>query len=225
MKGDVQRGVKFYSTKKYEQALNEFMDSGIEPADDEDLAYYLGLTLTQVGRFDDALVYLEMVINEHDSFLHIFQSRMILGYIYSVTGRFKLAEFEFTKLLEYGLESVQIYASLGYISYCQKKVDESVEYLKKSISLDPTYPNALNTLGFIYAAEGIDVSAGLEYCKRAVKLRPENAAYQDSLGWAYFKNGEYDEARTCLRKALDSSPGNRQIAGHLKAVLAAKNSD
>jgi Flp pilus assembly protein TadD len=42
----------------------------------------------------------------------------------------------------------------------------------------------------------------------------------DSLGWVYYKLGEYDDARRCLRKALDLSPGTRQIAKHLKAVLA-----
>ena len=221
MNGDVQRGIRFYQTKKYEQALTEFRECGKDPSSDTELAYYTGLALTQIGQHEDALIYLEMVVNDHDSFLHIYQSRMILGYIYAVTGRFKLAEFEYNKLIEYGLESVQIYASLAFIYYCQNKIDDSIQLLDKAIALDPTYPNALNSLGFIYVEEGIDVSRGLDYCRKAVKLKPNNAAYLDSLGWAYYKTGDYDEARGCLRKALDHSPGNREIAGHLKMVLAA----
>ena len=188
MKGSLERGIKFYNTKRYEQALNEFHATGIEPSENNDLAYYTGLSLTQLEKYDDALMYLEMVVNSHSSLLHVYQSRMILGYIYAETNRFKLAEFEYIKLLEAGMESTQIYSSLGYIYYSQKKIQKSLDSLQKAIKLDPMYPNALNSLGFIYAQENIDMEKALWYCKKAVKYNSNNPAYLDSLGWAYFKN-------------------------------------
>ena len=42
MKGSLERGIKFYNTKRYEQALNEFHATGIEPSENNDLAYYTG---------------------------------------------------------------------------------------------------------------------------------------------------------------------------------------
>ena len=222
MDENIERGVKLYNIKRYEQALKEFKESDSSPAEDNDLAYYLGLTLTQLEQYEEGLLYLEQVVNSHTSFLHIFQSRMILGYIYSVTGRYKLAEFELKKLQEMGMESTQIFASLGFIYYCQKNIEASIETLEKAVALDPEYPNALNSLGFIYAEEKIDMKKALHYCKKAVELRPEHPAYLDSLGWAYFKNGELGEARTQLRKALNLSPGNREIARHLRAVIEKK---
>jgi len=48
-------------------------------------------------------------------------------------------------------------AALGYVYYAQRKVPESVETLKKALELDPKNPNALNSLGFIYAEEKIDM--------------------------------------------------------------------
>jgi tetratricopeptide (TPR) repeat protein len=225
MEASVARGIKFYNTKRYEQALEEFRALDIDPSENSEVAYYIGLTLTQLGRFDEGLVYLEQVVNSHTSFLHIYQSRMILGYIYSVTGRYKLAEFEFNKLIELGMESIQIFASLGYIYYGQQMVDESIEILEKALQLDPDYPNALNSLGFIYAEEGIDRKKALALCKRAVQLKPNNAAYLDSLGWALFRNGQLEEARATLRKALDLASGNREIARHLKTVISELASD
>ena len=219
MEASIQRGIKFYNTKRYQQALEEFRSVDDDPSENSELAYYIGLTLTQLGRFDEGLLYLEQVVNSHTSFLHIYQSRMILGYIYSVTGRYKLAEFEFRKLLDLGMESIQIYASLGYIFYGLNRVDESVQMLSKSLGLDPDYPNALNSLGYIYAEEDLDYQKALDYCKRAVQLRPANPAYLDSLGWACYKNGDLKDARTNLRKALDLASGNKDIARHLKTVM------
>jgi tetratricopeptide (TPR) repeat protein len=220
MEASIQRGIKFYNTKRYQQALEEFRAVDDDPSENSELAYYIGLTLTQLGRYDEGLLYLEQVVNSHTSFLHIYQSRMILGYIYSVTGRYKLAEFEFKKLLELGMESIQIYASLGYIYYNLDRVDESIQMLSKSLGLDPDYPNALNSLGYIYAAEDLNYEKALAHCKRAVALSPNNPAYLDSLGWACYKSGDLEDARTHLRKALDLAPGNREIARHLKTVMA-----
>ncbi len=219
MEHDIQNGIKLYNTKRYKKALEEFKASGIDPSRDTTLAYYIGLTLTQLERYDDALLFLEQVVNSHTNFLYIYQSRMILGFIYAITKRYKLAEFEFSKLLEAGLESTQIYASLGFIYYSQKKVDESIEILGRALKLDPLYPNALNSLGYIYAEENINMDKALEYCEKAAEIKPNSAAYLDSLGWVYYKIGEYKEARSCLRKALDLSPGNKEIARHMKAVL------
>jgi len=221
MKASLQRGIKFYNTKRYGQALEEFRSLDEDPSENSELAYYIGLTLTQLERYDEGLVYLEQVVNSHTSFLHIYQSRMILGYIYSITGRYKLAEFELQKLLDLGMESIQIYASLGYIHYAMGHVKESVEILEKALELDPDYSNALNSLGFIYAEEDIDLEKAQAYCRRAVEIKPDNAAYLDSLGWAYYKNGHLGEARSHLRKALDLASGNREIAHHLKIVLDA----
>jgi len=221
MKASIQRGIKFYNTKRFKQALEEFRAVDEDPSENSELAYYIGLTLTQLERYDESLIYLEQVVNSHTSFLHIYQSRMILGYIYSITGRYKLAEFEFRKLLELGMESIQIFSSLGYIYYAMGRIEEGVEMLEKALELDPHYPNALNSLGFIYAEENIDYARALEYCKRSVEIRPDNAAYLDSMGWAHYKLGNLTEARTYLRKALDMASGNREIALHLKSVLDA----
>ena len=219
MKADIKRGIKFYHSRKYEQALKEFRMLEEENNLNIEVIYYIGLCLTQLGRYDDALLYLEQVVQSEFSFLHVFQSRMVLGFIYSVTARYKLAEYEFNKLISSGLESSQIYAALGYVYYSQKKVKESIEALEKALELDPDNPNALNSLGFILAEEEIDIGRAVKLCREAVKRKPKNPAYLDSLGWALYKRGKYLEAKDALRRALDLMPGNSEIVSHMKEVL------
>ncbi len=215
------RAVKLYHSHRFDQALVELRELEAEQGSSPELDYYVGLTLTQLGTYEDALLSLEKVVSSHFSFLHIIQARMVLGYIYSVTGRFRLAEFEFAKVTEMGLQSSQALAALGYVYYAQKKVPESVETLKKALELDPKNPNALNSLGFIYAEEKIDLARAVTLCRQAVDIAPRNAAYLDSLGWAYFRQNNLTEARANFRRALDLAPGNRDIVAHMRQCMDA----
>ncbi len=221
---DLSNGIKLYKNKSYERALKEF-NSLLDKIDENslekvELDYHIGLTLTKLENYEEALLHLEQVVNSHSSLLHIFQSRMILGYIYIITKRYKLAEFEFNKLIKEGAQSPQIFASLGYICFVQNDIKESIQYFKKSLKIDENYANAINSLGYVYAEKGIDLVEAIILCKKAVNLKPESPAYLDSLGWAYYKNKQYSEARSYLRKALEFAPGNKDIALHMKKVLS-----
>jgi tetratricopeptide (TPR) repeat protein len=222
MKPTLKTGIRLYNTHRFEQALREFQSVDADPSTNPELGYYLGLCYTQLERYDEALLYLEQVVTTSDNLVQIYQSRMILSYIYTITSRHRLAEFELKSLLDAGFESAQVYAAYGYVAFVLGNTDESLEYLQKALTLDPRNANALNSMGFILAEKNIDPEGAISYCKNAVQLRPENAAYLDSLGWAYYKTGNFDEAKNYLRKALSISGGNKEIANHMKAALSAQ---
>ncbi len=212
-------GVRLLKRGQYERALERLLNAHVASPEYPELSYYLGLCYTHLGRHDEALLYLEQVVTSDLSFSHVYQSRMILGYIYSVTGRYRLAEFEFRKLLEDGFDSARTHAALGYVLHAQEELEGAIEELERAIALDGENANALNSLGFILADTGKDARRAVEYCQRAVRHAPRNASYLDSLGWAYYQLGKPSEARDVLRKALELAPGNRDIAGHLRVVV------
>lgn len=216
---NLERGKQFYNSRRYNLALKELEGAEEDYSENPELAYYTGLCYTQLGEWEKALFLLEQVVSSEFHFLQHYQCRMTLGYIYSMTGRFRLAEFEYKKMMESGMESTQVYASLGFVAYSQRQVEESIRYLKKALELKPGYTTALNTLGYIYAEEEIDIPRAITLCKQAVNQKPNYPVYLDSLGWAYFKAGRMDESRSYLRKALDLLPGNKEIVKHLKAVI------
>ncbi len=221
MNKSFENGVRLYHSHRFDQALKALREAETEMTDSPELDYYIGLALTQLGDYEEALLSLEKVVTSHFSFLHIMQARMVLGYIYAITGRYRLAEFEFSKVNELGLQSSQALAALGYVLYSQKKIPESIEALKKSLEIDAKNANAANSLGFIYAEENRNLSEAVSLCRQASEAHPKNPAYLDSLGWALFRKGETAEAKTCIRKALDMAPGNKEIAAHLRVILGA----
>lgn len=213
-------GLRFLNLKNYRSALEEFLLVDDDPSENLDLSYYLGICYTNLEKFDKALLYLEQVVTNHSDILMVYQCRLILSYIYSITGRFKLAEFELKELVDAGFESAQIYGNLSYISYSQNMVDKSLEYLKKAAEMEPENPNILNSIGYIMANEGMDSEESIISCKKAVKLKNGYPAYLDSLGWAYFKAGNNTEALIYLRKAFSLAGSNKIIASHLRSVMS-----
>jgi Flp pilus assembly protein TadD len=99
-----------------------------------------------------------------------------------------------------------------------KRNKEAVEYYEKALEIDQNNTTALNGVGFILADSNIDLIRAIRLCKRAVEMKPQNPAYVDSLGWAYFQYGDITEARIWMRRAAELSPQNEDIRVHLKIV-------
>ena len=216
------RGINYYNSKRYEQALRELLTVEDAIAENVTLAYYTGLALTKLERYEEALIYLEQVVSTSDSLMHIYQSRMILAFVYATTNRMQLAEYELKQLIDSGMESVQLFGSLGTILYGMGRVQDAVDALNRALEINPEYAGALNSLGFICAQEDLDPARAVDLCKRAVRLRPRSAAYLDSLAWAHYKAGSIANARETVRKALDLAPGNPEIAAHMRVIMDAQ---
>jgi tetratricopeptide (TPR) repeat protein len=221
--GALKEGIRLFRLSRWEPALAELLKvdtDGFSAEETADLAYYLGLCYTKLKRYDDALLYLEQVVTSSPDPLRLYQCRMTLAYIYAISGRSKLAEFELGKLVEGGFESVQIYTTLAYAAWSQRHYQKAVDYYEKALELDENNPTALNGLGYILADSDLDVPRGLRLCRRALDKKPQSPAYLDSLGWAYFKSGDTAEARIWLRRALDMAPYQKEIREHMKTVVA-----
>ncbi|MDR0683845.1 MAG: tetratricopeptide repeat protein [Spirochaetaceae bacterium] len=218
-----EEAVRLYNMKRWDSALQTFHDvdtSSFTPEEKMELAYYLGLCYTKLERYNDAVLYFEQVVTGAASPLRICQCRLTLAYIYMITKRPRMAEFELDRLIKSGFKSVQIYTMMAYAAWMQKQYDRAVKMYENALDIDPNNATAMNGLGFLLVDNGTDIRRGLELCKKAVDKRPHSAAYLDSLGWAYYKSGQVNEARQWLRRALDLAPRQKDISLHMKIIIA-----
>jgi len=72
-----------------------------------------------------------------------------------------------------------------------------------------------NYLGYMWADRGVQLERAREMLEKAVSREPRNAAYLDSLGWAYFRLGQMDAAEKKLREAARREPTDPTILEHL----------
>jgi tetratricopeptide (TPR) repeat protein len=83
------------------------------------------------------------------------------------------------------------------------------------LAADPEFAPALNYLGYMWAEQGVRLQEALRLVRKAVSLEPENGAYVDSLGWAHYRLGEYEEARDHLERAIELEGADATIYEHL----------
>jgi Flp pilus assembly protein TadD len=199
-------------------ALEALRDAESDDGNQFEIAYLFGICHARLGHWDDALLYLEQVVTGGLDPVRDAQCRMALAYVYSVTGRHRMAEYEMKRLREKGVESTQVFSFLGYSAWAQGRSEEGIRWYGKALALDPENANALNGMGYLLACEGKDGARALTYCRKAVDKKPDNPAYIDSLAWAYHKLGFSEEARDQIERARAIAPGMAEIREHARAI-------
>jgi len=91
--------------------------------------------------------------------------------------------------------------------------------LERVIILAPDSPVALNHLGYALADRGEELPRAIAMLEKANRLRPGQAALIDSLGWAYYRNNQYDKALPLLENAVAMEPGNAELNEHMGDIL------
>jgi tetratricopeptide (TPR) repeat protein len=96
-----------------------------------------------------------------------------------------------------------------------KHYPEAEAQFKKVLASDPDHASALNYLGYMLADQNMKLEEAVGYIKHAVDLDPSNGAYLDSLGWAYFRLGKYEQAEDNLLKASQKINTDPTVHDHL----------
>jgi tetratricopeptide (TPR) repeat protein len=95
------------------------------------------------------------------------------------------------------------------------RIEEAEAELWAALTAAPDEPDILNHLGYMWVDTGRRVEQGAEMLARAHAAEPENGNIQDSLGWAQFRQGQYDLAVETLEGAVGKQPANAEINDHL----------
>ncbi|SFL60405.1 tetratricopeptide repeat protein [Nitrosomonas communis] len=135
------------------------------------------------------------------------------------------AHYEVFKLLDKNLEKFPDQPDLLYDRALAAdkigKFDIVEKDLRKLIELRPDNAHAYNALGYSLAERGLRLPEALALIKKAVELSPEDPYIMDSLGWVYYRMGNFSEGLNYLNLAFATRP-DPEIAAHLGEVLWVK---
>jgi len=93
--------------------------------------------------------------------------------------------------------------------------------LRSILAQDPNHAATLNALGYSLTNRTQRYEEAAELIERALALSPGDPAIMDSLGWVYYKLGQYVQSESLLREAHDAFP-DPEVAAHLGEVLWAQ---
>lgn len=108
------------------------------------------------------------------------------------------------------------------IGICRERLGKwamAEQDLQMARNLSNDDPVVINYLGYSWIDMGIHLDEAENLVALAVRKAPSNGFYVDSLGWLYFKRGDFDKALLFLEKASQLEPTDAVITDHLGDTL------
>ncbi|HEX7760689.1 MAG TPA: tetratricopeptide repeat protein, partial [Caulobacteraceae bacterium] len=87
--------------------------------------------------------------------------------------------------------------------------------LTLALKIRPDEPELLNFLAYSWIDRGERLNEALAMVKKAVDANPQSGAMLDSLGWAYYRLGDYKTAVAKLEDAVVLEPADPDVNDHL----------
>ncbi|HPP67305.1 MAG TPA: tetratricopeptide repeat protein, partial [bacterium] len=179
----IQLGALYNDQNNVESAI-KYYNNAIEISP-QDPSGYEGLAQLYIGRkmLDEATLILKMAIAKG---VESGEINYMLGFISFQQQQYQDAELYYKKTLRFA-ETSMVWFSLGITYDKLNKKEETEDCMRKAIKMDETNHLALNYLGYFMLIENKNTDEALSLIQKAVRLDPDNGAYLDSLGWAYYK--------------------------------------
>ncbi len=148
-----------------------------------------------------------------------FDALISLANIYRRQEEFKLAATTFdqaiSRLNPIRDEHFYIYYYAGMMHERAKQWSLGEPMLLKALELRPNDANILNYLGYSWIDMGINIEKAQIMIRKAVDKQRHNGYIVDSLGWAYYRVGKFNEAITELERAVLLLPQDATVNDHL----------
>jgi tetratricopeptide (TPR) repeat protein len=108
-----------------------------------------------------------------------------------------------------------VFFGRGIVLERLKQWPKAEQDMKKALELSPEQPHVLNYLGYSWIDQGLHLDKGMKMLERATELRPDDGAITDSVGWAFYRLGQYDKAVEWLERAIEQKSDDATITEHL----------
>lgn len=176
----------------------------------------LGLNLADLDRYDEAIAHLKALVEARPDDMRAYQA---LGGVYASKEDFRSAAGLYDKAVAMLKAPTRADWNIFYqrgIAYERlKEWPEAEPNFRKALELFPDQPQVLNYLGYSWVDMNTNLEEGLQMIQKAVELRPSDGYIVDSLGWAYFRLGRFDDAVRELERAVSLKPEDPVLNDHL----------
>lgn len=143
-----------------------------------------------------------------------------LGTVFMQKERFREADPLLRTALKHRPDWISALNALAAVSDGLKNYALSDSLYQKAIELDPENALLLNNFGYSLSVRGERLEDALVMASSALEKDPDNGAYLDTVGWIYFKLGNYETAVSYIEQAFAQRPDNPEVIDHLGDVYS-----
>jgi tetratricopeptide (TPR) repeat protein len=208
-------GLSLYAAGRLPEALPYLEAARAWARDNIELHYFLGLAYLQTGKIDQARTAFAVTFDmpKEQAGAHLVTAQMLVR-----LNLDEAAGVELKRGLEKDPRLPNARFLLGQMSLFRGRLDESADWTRQELEINPGNAMAWHQLGDIYVrqAKWDDAIAMLQ---RSLWINPFYSGPYILLGRAYAKKGRGATAEGMLRRAIQYDPNNRSAHYLLAQVL------
>ena len=208
-----------YQEENYTAALEHLNHIRPDRAEFEEAVYLQCRIYKESGKTDKAIALLKKHISSASSRNPLFYALLSSFY------QDKNDDLAAISLMEAAVtiypDNSQLFFEYGLLLEKRGMYEPAIAKMERVLELEPDHADALNYIGYTWADNNIHLEKALDYIKRAIDQKPDNGYIVDSLGWIYFRLGEYQKAAKELERSIELEPGDPHIYDHLGDVYRA----
>ncbi|MGB3897895.1 MAG: tetratricopeptide repeat protein [Mesorhizobium sp.] len=176
----------------------------------------LGLNLADLDRKDEAIGHLKALVEANPTDM---RGYLALGGVYSSKEDFRSAADLYDQAVSVlktpTAADWNIFYQRGIAYERLKEWAKAEPNFRKALELNPDQPQVMNYLGYSWVDRGMNLQEAMAMIKKAVDLRPSDGYIVDSLGWAYYQLGQYDDSVREMERAISLKPEDPVLNDHL----------
>lgn len=209
----------YEDTKRYDKAIDAYEQ--VSPASPlrQNADIQVAVNLHRLDRTGDAQDRLNAVLSRDPA---NYDALVTLGNIHRNNETYDKAAEAYDRaialLADPAKQNWRVYYYRGIANERQKQWEKAEADFRKALTIAPDEPLVLNYLGYSMIEKKINLAEALGMVKKAVELKPNDGYIVDSLGWAYYQLGDYNEALVHLERAVELNPSDPVIGEHLGDV-------
>jgi tetratricopeptide (TPR) repeat protein len=207
---------RFEALNKYEDAIVAYKSLGDNSLYRSAAAVQIALDETKLGKNDEAIAELKAMTGRAPKDITVWTA---LGDAYRNETKFTEAadayDHAVALLGDDRKTSWPLYYARAIAEERSHRWDAAEIDLKHALQLSPEQPQVLNYLGYSWVDQGRNLPEALAMLEKARSLSPFDGYIVDSVGWAYYRLGRYEDAVKTLEAAILLVPGDATVNEHL----------
>lgn len=207
---------RFEALDKYEDAIATYKSLDENSPYRAAAAVQIALDETKLGKNDEAIGELSAMTQKSPKDITVWTA---LGDAYRNESKFTEAADAYNHAVALltgdSKTSWPLYYARAVAEERSHRWDAAEGDLKHALQLSPDEPQVLNYLGYSWVDQGKNLPQAVAMLEKARSLSPFDGYIVDSVGWAYYRLGRYDDAVKTLEAAIQLVPGDATVNEHL----------
>jgi tetratricopeptide (TPR) repeat protein len=214
-------GEIYEDMERHEQAITAYEAVAKNPVLSSSAEIQIAGNLDQLGRKDEAVKTLSDLVTRQPQ---NYEALLALGNLQRGNERWAEAADAYTRAIaalgpDFGKRQWSVLYFRGIANERAGNWDKAEADFRQALEYEPDQPQVLNYLGYSLIEKKRNLDEALLMVRKAVELRPNDGYIVDSLGWAYYQLGDFEQAVQQLERAVELRPEDPVINDHYGDAL------